>query len=328
MGFRDARPLVCAAAAAAMMVSLLSAPTAASGAASVSVEVLSGRADSVSGGDALVSVSGAPAGSRVVAAGVDVTEAFAPRGDSLVGLVDGLPIGTSEIVVTSKNGKEAASVEVVNHPITGPVFSGPQHPMYCTASGAPWNLGPVDEDCHVAAAVVSYRYRTTTGQFAAYPTDGSTPANVATTTTSDGATVPYIVRIERGTINRAVYETAMLMRPALPSPHRGSPLPAGTGSSPPSAARAASATGRARARGRGERSAAVAWLRRRLCHVQRLRPELQRRHQRRDRDDGQGACGRAARSGGIHDRLRRLRRHDASTAAREQLPGHPQRRAG
>ena len=195
----------------------------------MSIDVVSGRADSVSGGDALVAVSGAPAGARVVAAGVDVTDAFAPRGDSLVGLVDGLPVGGSEIVVTTKNGKEEASVEVVNHPITGPVFSGPQHPMYCTASGAPWNLGPVDEDCHVAAAVVTYRYRTTAGQFAAYPTDGSTPANVASTTTSDGTTVPYIVRIERGTINRAVYETAMLHAPGTAEPTPWQPAPGWNG---------------------------------------------------------------------------------------------------
>jgi hypothetical protein len=225
MVFSNARPLVCAAAAAALIAGFLSAPSAASGAGSVSVEVLSGRADSVSGGDALVGVSGAPAGARVVAAGVDVTDAFAPRGETLVGLVDGLPVGASEIVVTTKNGKAEASVDVVNHPSAGPVFSGLQHPMYCTAAGSPWNLGPVDEDCHVAAAVVSYRYRTTAGQFAAYPTDGSTPADVASTTTSDGATVPYIVRIERGTINRGVYEIAMLHQPgsAEPTPYAASP---------------------------------------------------------------------------------------------------------
>ncbi len=217
MGIRNARPLACAAAAAAMVIGLLAAP-AAGAADTVSIEVLSGRADSISGGDALVAVTGFKTGSRVVAAGVDVTDAFTADADALLGLVDDLPLGASEIVIATKNGKVAASLELVNHPITGPVFSGAQHPMYCTASGAPWNLGQVDEDCHVAAAAVSYRYRTTTGQFANYPTDGSTPANVASTTTSDGATVPYIVRIERGTINRAVYETAMLHAPGSPEP--------------------------------------------------------------------------------------------------------------
>lgn len=192
-------------------------PTAGQAAQPVAIEVVSGRADSVSGGDALVSVTGARSDFRVVAAGVDVTDAFQPLGDGLVGLVDGLPLGTSRVEVTKKNGQVQAELEVENHSITGPVFSGPQHPMYCTASGAPWNLGPVDEDCHIEEAVVTYRYRTTAGQFANYPTDGSTPGDLATATV-DGATVPYIVRIERGTINRAVYETAVLHEPGSPDP--------------------------------------------------------------------------------------------------------------
>ena len=35
-------------------------------------------------------------------------------------------------------------------------------------------------------------------------------ANIAMTTTLDGQTVPYIVRWERGTINRFIYSIAML----------------------------------------------------------------------------------------------------------------------
>lgn len=192
-------------------------PLASQAAQPVTIEVLSGHSDTVSGGDALVSVTGARSDFRVLAAGVDVTDDFQPLGDALVGLVAGLPLGASEIQVTKKNGQVQGELEVENHPITGPVFSGPQHPMYCTASGAPWNLGPVDEDCHVEGAVVSYRYRTTAGQFANYPTDGSTPADLATTTV-DGVAVPYVVRIERGTINRAVYETAILHEPGSPEP--------------------------------------------------------------------------------------------------------------
>lgn len=216
-------------AAAGALVAALLIPTAADAAPPVQLEVLSSRADAISGGDALVAVTGARADFRIVAAGVDVTDAFAPRGDELVGLVDGLPVGVSQIEVTKKNGQVQATLEVENHPITGPVFSGPQHPMYCTASGAPWNLGAVDEDCHVAGASVTYRYRTTGGQFAGYPTDGSTPANVATTTTADGVTVPYIVRVERGTINRAVYETAMLHEPGTAEPTPWQPAPGWNG---------------------------------------------------------------------------------------------------
>lgn len=219
---------VAAAAAAALVVGLLT-PLAASAARPVSIEVVSGRADSVSGGDALVSVAGARSDFRIVAAGVDVTDSFLPLGDTLLGLVEDLPLGTSVLAVTKKNGQVQAELEVENHPVTGPVFSGPQHPMYCTAAGAPWNLGAVDEDCHVAAPVVSYRYRTTAGQFANYPTDGSTPADLAMTTTLDGTTVPYVVRVERGTINRAVYETAVLHQPGTPDPSPWQPAPGWNG---------------------------------------------------------------------------------------------------
>lgn len=202
---------------AGLLLAGLSLPVAGNAAQPVTIAVESGRADTVAGGDALISVAGARSDFRIVAAGVDVTDAFQPLGDKLVGLVDGLPLGTSEVEVTKKNGQVQAALELENHPITGPVFSGPQHPMYCTASGSPWNLGPVDENCHVEAPTVRYRYRTTAGQFANYPTDGSTPANLATTTV-DGVAVPYIVRIERGTINRAVYETAVLHEPGTPEP--------------------------------------------------------------------------------------------------------------
>ena len=94
MKLRTARPLVCAAAAAALVLGVM-APMSAAAAPKVSIEVLSGRADSVSGGDALVAVTGAKKDSMITAAGVDVTDAFAPRGDRLVGLVDGLPLGTA-----------------------------------------------------------------------------------------------------------------------------------------------------------------------------------------------------------------------------------------
>ena len=222
-------------AAAGALIAGLLVPVAATAAPRVSIEVLSGRADSVTGGDALIAVAGAKADDRVFAAGVEVTDAFQLLDGARVGLVDGLPIGVSEIQVVRKHGgKVQASIEIENHPVTGPVFSGPQHPMYCTASAAPWNLGAVDEDCHVATPVVTYRYRTTAGQFADYPVDGSTPGNLATTTV-DGATVPYIVRVERGTINRAVYETAVLHAPGdvldrlplgrtrRPAPHQPEP---------------------------------------------------------------------------------------------------------
>ena len=47
---------------------------------------------------------------------------------------------------------------------------------------------------------------------------GTTPAaSVASTTTSHGVTVPYIVRRERGTINRGIYDIAVLFDPTAPA---------------------------------------------------------------------------------------------------------------
>jgi len=42
---------------------------------------------------------------------------------------------------------------------------------------------------------------------------GTPAANIATTTTTTGKTVPYIVRVERGTINRGIYDIAVLFDP-------------------------------------------------------------------------------------------------------------------
>ncbi len=50
------------------------------------------------------------------------------------------------------------------------------------------------------------------------------PANLATTTTDHGITVPYIVRIERGTLNRGIHEIAVLFDPNAPwTPWAGQP---------------------------------------------------------------------------------------------------------
>ncbi len=65
-------------------------------------------------------------------------------------------------------------------------------------------------DCH-ADPVVGYRYRTTGGQIR--PLDDPTaplPADIATTTTTEGDTVPYVIRYEKGVVNRFVYSIAML----------------------------------------------------------------------------------------------------------------------
>jgi hypothetical protein len=52
--------------------------------------------------------------------------------------------------------------------------------------------------------------------FKPYAPGTPSPADLATTTTDAGRTVPYIVRVERGTMNRGIYDLAVLFDPERP----------------------------------------------------------------------------------------------------------------
>lgn len=209
----------------ALVLALLGAPATAAqaGGGKVSLEVLSSRADQVSGGDALVRVR-APRGERprVLRDGVDVSSAFRadPGGRTHTGLVTGLTDGTNTI--TASAGRHRDALRVRNHPIAGPIFSGEhQYPFVCKTERS--GLGPPvadnrdgqgmrvtggwSRDCF-AATVTDRLYRSTDGTFKPMPQ--ARPADLATTTTLDGRTVDFVVRRERGVINRFLYSIAAL----------------------------------------------------------------------------------------------------------------------
>jgi Tannase-like family of unknown function (DUF6351) len=184
------------------------------------IEVLSNRGDLLSGGDALVQVKLSKhvkaSRVRVELNGSDVTSAFAVRADGrFVGLVTGLRDGKN--VLTARDQRRGARITLTNHPIGGPVFSGPQLiPYFCRTQL--FGLAPsTDVQCN-APTLISYRYRSAvTGTFQTYdPASPPPAAQIATTTTDQGVTVPYIVRVERGTMNRGIYELAVLTDPAQP----------------------------------------------------------------------------------------------------------------
>ncbi len=208
------------------------------------IEVLSSRPYMVSGGDALVRIS--PKSKhvslsrvRVELNGADVTGAFVADASAgtLTGLVTGLRLGRNELEVDAKgngSGRADAEITLTNYPIQGPIISGPhEYPFACTTTtfvpfpGSPALGAPLDADCSVATRV-QYVYRTTANTFAPLPMAQlpALPANLANTTTVAGATVPYIVRLETGTINRAIYQTAILHNPNGPPPSPFAP-PAG-----------------------------------------------------------------------------------------------------
>jgi Tannase-like family of unknown function (DUF6351) len=173
------------------------------------IEVLSNRADLISGGDALVAVTGRVA--RVTLNGADVTSDFSWRRGRLVGLVKGLVVGRNELRARSRRGP-GARITITNHPIGGPVFAGPQvQPWVCkTIAGFP---APQDAQCD-APATTSFVYMDAgTHQFAPYdPASPPPAAQIATVTTARGDTVPYIVRVERGAMDRGLYEIAVLQQ--------------------------------------------------------------------------------------------------------------------
>lgn len=190
-----------------------------------SVTVLSSpRADLVTGGDALVRVDlpGGADGATITVGLRDVTSAFTEQPDgSLLGLVTGLEVGRSVIMARSRHtdlGSGTAALTVVNHPLTGPVFSGPQQlPFFCETQA--FGLAPASQPFCEAPTKVDYLYRTTEGRFLPLADPASRPGDLAQATV-DGRSVPYVVRRERGTIDRAVYEIAALHDGADPSPTR------------------------------------------------------------------------------------------------------------
>ncbi len=184
------------------------------------VAVLSSPPEYVSGGDARVSIEvpeGLPRDEvKVSLDGRDVSEAFTAMGESTVlrGRVSGLIDGDNLLVVSSSaDNVTPAELVMVNHPVTGPIFSGPkQAPFQCSTDGdlAGLELGmTIDENCSVDT-VVSFKYRTTGDTWGDYVPGQGRPDDMATTTTIDGQEVDFVVRWERGTINRFLYSLAVL----------------------------------------------------------------------------------------------------------------------
>ena len=193
------------------------------------IQVLSGRPDTVAGGDALVRISAGKkdvrlSDVRVELNGRNITSAFVadPGARTLTGLVTGMRLGRNELEVDAKrkgHGRADADLVLTNHPIEGPVFSGPhEEPFFCQTHqfNMPAGLGTltptqITDPCHIPMRV-DYIYRTnaTPSALAQWPAGATAyPANMAMTAKGK----PYIIRLETGTVNRSIYQIAMLHDP-------------------------------------------------------------------------------------------------------------------
>jgi hypothetical protein len=172
---------------------------------------------------------------EVLVNGVDQRSHFSQIAGTrtLTGVIDGLVLGAN-ILTVQPNGRgkgrpDPVTLSLTNYPIIGPIFSGPhQYPFVCTVMtsglGQPIpdnsstgtkvfdvsnSLIGYSRDCSVNTQVV-FKYQSTAGTWKDYTLGMPRPADLAQTTTFEGKTVDFIVRWERGTINRFIYSIAML----------------------------------------------------------------------------------------------------------------------
>jgi hypothetical protein len=223
---------------------------------SFEITTLSNRADLISGGDALVEVAvpnTVPLHQvTLYLNGRNVTGAF--RTDAAArtmrGVLTGLVQGANEFLADSNGrgkGRPRAALTITNHAIGGPVLLASQTQPWICATPTPTpavgntpatnasglSTFATDPQCNIATEYKLFYRTTTPGCSSALPdpsppampptnncfkpyTPGSAPSDLAMTTTTAGTPVPYIVRVERGTLNRGIYDIAVLFDPAKP----------------------------------------------------------------------------------------------------------------
>ena len=219
------------------------------------IYTLSNRADLISDGNALVEVrvpKNVPMHKVMLTLnGADVRSSFVADdlARTLRGVLEDMEIGENIFVADANGqgrGRPWASLTITNHVRGGPILLGSQAMPWICATPTPvpqsgntpasnasgLSTVAVDAQCNIATEYKLF-YRTTTlgcatglpdpSPPAAPPTNncfkpytpGSAPADLAMTTTTAGK-VPYIVRVERGTMNRGIYDVAVLFDPTQP----------------------------------------------------------------------------------------------------------------
>jgi len=185
----------------------------------LNVEVLSSFPELVTGGDALVQISGASTAPKVMINGRDVSAFFtADRNGSLIGLVDGLVNGSNALVVSVGSNQE--TLTLTNYPINDTLFAGPQQTPFICENEIHGLAAAIDESCS-AQIITGYNYRSIDGTWKPFDSKGPRPTDIEKTTTMDGKTVPLINWYEKGIINRSAYVISLLHDPdagPLPTP--------------------------------------------------------------------------------------------------------------
>lgn len=202
------------------------------------VRSVSTHADRVSGNDVLVEIVTPVAHTGPVTVtldGRDISALFQRRDDGTrLGLVTGLSAGRNLVTVAGEPWHVPdATLEVTNYPLTGPIVSGPPvTPFLCQTEQFKLPDGrtlgkAADANC-TFATIVQYVYLPVGGkEFKPMADVLRLPADVAQTKTLSGVTVPFVVRVETGAMDRGIYQNVVLHDPSKdPAPTPFTPPPA------------------------------------------------------------------------------------------------------
>lgn len=180
----------------------------------IELAVVSSLPSTVTGESARIEVRGLKAGDALALDrnGTDVTSSLAPVRDGVVGgVISGLRVGANRL--TAKSAGRTATLDVTDHRISGPVISGPhQTPFVCETEANAMGK-PLDANCSAPTHVDWYARSVTTRFTKLADPSAPYPPDTANTTTADGKTVPFVVRVESSVINRSVTRVAVLDDP-------------------------------------------------------------------------------------------------------------------
>lgn len=196
-------------------------------ASGIIITTLSTQAWLVTGGDALVQVSltaGLDLAQLTVSLnGVDVTAEFKQTSPlQIQAVLTSLPEGDSTLTASLGPAAGTETLALTNYPISGPIISGrPEQPFVCQTGEFKLVTGGIlgtqlDTDCSVLTRVDYVYWSDSESAFKTYRHSpmSEPPEDMGEITGPDGNSMAYIVRVETGTVNRGIYEIAMLHDPA------------------------------------------------------------------------------------------------------------------
>ena len=133
-------------------------------------------------------------------------------------LLKGLPLGESQFVVSSSKNNYYKALTLVNYPVSGPIVSGDhEEPFLCetdrfeTVSGG---LLPqsTDENCSIQTQVEYVYWSFTDETYKSWQSayEINPPRDLGYISIQNIGFKPFVVRVETGVVNRAIYEIAML----------------------------------------------------------------------------------------------------------------------